>query len=177
VQILHAGDIVRARRRTWRIVDVGTGSGCMAIAIAKERPRALVTATDVSAAALAIARENAARLGVADRIAFVETPLLTGLDGPFDLLVSNLPYVPRGARPALSPDVRDYEPSVALFAGEDGLDVVHKLVAAARRALARFVPDGPGADADAAAWRTWHEQHEAALFFSDWGGYRWYVAP
>jgi len=123
--------------RTWRIVDVGTGSGCMAIAIAKERPRALVTATDVSAAALAIARENAARLGVADRIAFVETPLLTGLDGPFDLLVSNLPYVPRGARPALSPDVRDYEPETALYGdGADGLGTVRTLLASAGPHLA-----------------------------------------
>ena len=95
-----------------RVVDVGTGSGAIALAIADEQPGALVTATDVSADALALARENAERLGLA--VELVETSLLDGLDGPFDLVVSNPPYVARAELDALQPEVRDWEPRVAL---------------------------------------------------------------
>jgi release factor glutamine methyltransferase len=114
-----------------RVADIGTGSGCLAVAIARERPLAHVTATDVSAAALAVARRNATRHGVADRVRFAETDLLDGIDGPFDLIVSNPPYVAEADRPALPPEVRDYEPAGALFAGPDGLAVIGRLVTAA----------------------------------------------
>lgn len=95
-----------------RVVDVGTGSGAIALAIAQERPDAIITATDISPDALALARENAERLELA--VAFVETDLLETLDGPFDLVVSNPPYVLEEEIAALQPEVRDFEPRVAL---------------------------------------------------------------
>jgi release factor glutamine methyltransferase len=95
-----------------RVVDVGTGSGAIALALADERPHARVTATDVSPDALALARENAARLGLA--IELVETSLLDGLDGPFDLVVANPPYVAERELGALEPEVREWEPRGAL---------------------------------------------------------------
>jgi release factor glutamine methyltransferase len=121
------------------IVDVGTGSGCLAVALAREIPRARVTATDLSAYALNVARRNAARHNVLERITFVETSFLDGIDGPVDVIVSNPPYVPSGAEPALTPEIRDYEPRVAVFAGEDGLDGLRSVVAAA---AAKLVPGG-----------------------------------
>jgi release factor glutamine methyltransferase len=114
-----------------RIADVCTGSGCIAAALARERPAARVTATDVSAAALEVAQRNIDRLQVADRIELVLADLLAGVSGPFDLIVSNPPYVPATARPSLQPEVRDHEPGIALFGGEDGLAIVAKLAAAA----------------------------------------------
>jgi release factor glutamine methyltransferase len=95
-----------------RVVDVGTGGGAIALAVADEHPGALVTATDVSPDALELARENAARLEL--RVVFVETSLLDGLDGPFDLVVSNPPYVDADEIDALQPEVRDWEPRLAL---------------------------------------------------------------
>jgi release factor glutamine methyltransferase len=119
------------------VCDVGTGSGCLAIAIAHERPLARVTATDLSADALAVARRNAERHGVMERLRFVHADLLNGVPGPFDLIVSNPPYVPARDRATLQPEVRNYEPQSALFAGADGLDVIVKLVDAATERLAR----------------------------------------
>jgi release factor glutamine methyltransferase len=95
-----------------RVVDVGTGSGAIALAIAQECPPARVTATDVSPAALALALENADRLGLA--VAFVETSLLDGIDGPLDLVVSNPPYVDADEVDDLPSEVRDWEPRLAL---------------------------------------------------------------
>jgi release factor glutamine methyltransferase len=118
------------------IADVGTGSACLAVALAKERPQAVVTATDVSAEALHVARRNAARHGVADRIRFIETDVLEGVEGPFDLIVANPPYVPARDRATLQPDVRDYEPPLALFAGDDGLAIIRTLLAQAAGRLA-----------------------------------------
>jgi release factor glutamine methyltransferase len=109
--------------------DLCTGSGCIAIALAVERAGWTVTATDVSADALAVASLNARRHGVAERVRLVEGDLLGGLHGSFDLIVSNPPYVADVQRSALPPEVRDHEPAVALFAGPDGLDVVRRLVA------------------------------------------------
>ena len=119
------------RAGRWAIADVGTGSGCLAIALARELPRARVTATDICPDALAVARRNAARHGVADRLAFHHTDLLDGLPGPFDLIASNPPYVPDAAIDTLAPEVRDHEPATALQGGPDGLDTVRRLVAAA----------------------------------------------
>jgi release factor glutamine methyltransferase len=95
-----------------RVVDVGTGSGAIALAIAQERPGARVTATDVSADALALARENAERLGL--EVELVETSLLDGLAGPFELVVSNPPYVLVAEAETLQPEVRDWEPRGAV---------------------------------------------------------------
>jgi release factor glutamine methyltransferase len=111
-----------------RIADIGTGSGCLAVTLALERPAASVTATDVSMEALAVARVNAARLNA--RVDFRLGSLLAGAAGPFDLIVSNPPYVAERDRASIPREVRDFEPSVALFAGEDGLDVIRELVPA-----------------------------------------------
>jgi release factor glutamine methyltransferase len=120
-----------------RIVDVGTGSGAIAIALAQKVPRAGIIATDISASALAIARENAKRNGVAERIRFVEGDLLAPVAGErFDFVVSNPPYVAESDRVMLSVEVREYEPPTALFAGEDGLRIYRRLIPAAWDALA-----------------------------------------
>jgi release factor glutamine methyltransferase len=116
------------------VLDLGTGSGCLAITLALEHPAARIIATDVSADALAIARANAARLG-ADRVEFIESLLIPPGLPPLDLIVTNPPYVPERDRESLSPDVRDFEPALALFAGEDGLDVIRVLLPQARAAL------------------------------------------
>jgi release factor glutamine methyltransferase len=114
---------------TIRIADVCTGSGCVAIALACERRGARVTATDISAEALLVARRNAERLQVESRVTFAETDLLAGIAGPFDLIVSNPPYVPEQNRATLQQEVREYEPPVALFAGNDGLSAIRRLAA------------------------------------------------
>lgn len=117
-----------------RIADVCTGSGILAVTLACERPRVEVVAADVSAEALAVARRNAAAHRVADRIAFVEGDLLLPAPGPFDIIVANPPYVPARDAATLAPDVRGFEPGLALFGGDDGLAIVRRLVvqAAAR---------------------------------------------
>lgn len=109
-----------------RVVDVGTGSGAIALALADERPDLDVTATDIDEDALAVARENARRLGL--EVAFAVGDLLGGVDGPFDAVLANPPYIPDGDRPTLPPDVREHEPPRALFAGPDGLDVHRRLI-------------------------------------------------
>lgn len=115
-----------------RVVDVGTGSGAIALALADERPDLEVLATEVSAGALAVARANAARLGLA--VEFLEGDLLEPVSGGVDAVVSNPPYVAAGER--LAPEL-GYEPVEALYGGDDGLDVYRRLVPAAARA--RFV--------------------------------------
>jgi release factor glutamine methyltransferase len=118
------------------IIDAGTGSGCLAVALATEFPRAAVVATDISGAALAVARRNAARHGVDARIRFQETDLLTGVDLRASLIVSNPPYVASGDEPALMPEVGKFEPHVALFGGRDGLDMFRRLLPMAAESLA-----------------------------------------
>ena len=110
------------------VVDAGTGSGCLAVALAVERPDIRLIATDISRPALMIARRNASRHGVANRIRFVETSFVDGLRGSPAVLVSNPPYVPSIVAPALSPEVRDYEPEVAILSGIDGLTGIRVLV-------------------------------------------------
>jgi release factor glutamine methyltransferase len=122
-----------------RVADVGTGSGILAVTIACERPRAHVVAIDISAEALAVARENTRAHEVAARVACVRGDLLESLSGPFDVIVANPPYVPERDAPGLAPDVRDHEPALALFGGDDGLAVIRRL---ARQAAARLVPAG-----------------------------------
>jgi len=121
-----------------RIADIGTGSGILAVTLAAELPAATVVATDLSAAALDVARENASRIGVGGRITFVNTSYLDAADGLFDLVVANPPYVRDGDKPALSRDVR-HEPEVALFGGPDGLRDVGGVLDAA---VAKLKPGG-----------------------------------
>jgi release factor glutamine methyltransferase len=121
------------------IVDVGTGSGCLAVALAREIPGARVVATDVSSHALAVARRNAARHGVIDRMTFIETSFLAGFQETADLIVSNPPYVPAVSAPGLTPEVRDYEPGVAVFGGEDGLDGLRSVL---DQASVKLAPGG-----------------------------------
>ncbi|MCC6222847.1 MAG: peptide chain release factor N(5)-glutamine methyltransferase [Thermoleophilia bacterium] len=97
-----------------RVLDVGTGSGAIALALASERSDARVVATDVSAAALAVAAENRSRLGLAERVELVQGDLAAGQEGPFDLVVSNPPYVLSADLGELDPEVRDFEPRLAL---------------------------------------------------------------
>ena len=111
-----------------RVADIGTGSGCIAVSVAAERPNVHVVATDISRAALDVARRNADRVGVAPRIEFVECAYLSGTSGPFDFILSNPPYVTDREYEDLAPEVREYEPATALKAGEDGLrDIVQIL--------------------------------------------------
>jgi release factor glutamine methyltransferase len=108
----HAGDA--------RIADIGTGSGCVAIAVAVDAPTCRVVGSDVSDEALVVARANAIRHGVADRVEFISTSYLDGVDGMFDLITANPPYVKDGDKPAISRVTR-HEPDVALFGGTEGL--------------------------------------------------------
>jgi release factor glutamine methyltransferase len=120
-----------------RVVDVGTGSGCLAVALALELPDAHVVALDLSRAALDVAAANARRHGVDRRIHLVRGETLEAIRGPLDLIVSNPPYVPIDT--PLPPEVANYEPHAALFAGPDGLDVLRPLI---RGAAARLAPGG-----------------------------------
>ena len=118
-----------------RIVDVGTGSGCIALALAKELPYAEIHATDISPAALEIARANAARLQLESRIRFHQTDLLRGLDPGFDFIVSNPPYVGESEADQVQLEVRRHEPRNAVFAGKTGLEVIKRLIPQARESL------------------------------------------
>jgi release factor glutamine methyltransferase len=152
---LRAGRPQKTNGDGFLIADIGTGSGCLAIALAKELPAATVYATDISAAALAVARRNAVRHGVANRIHFLESDLSrplasdfssarsaldakatsTDYDGPresgFDLIVSNPPYIPARDANTLAREVRDHEPAIALYGGEEGYELYAGLIALA----------------------------------------------
>jgi release factor glutamine methyltransferase len=165
---LAVREIRAGRKRTLtgeglQLIDVGTGSGCIAIALAKELPGAQIVATDISVAALAVARRNATRYAVAGRILFRESNLLDGLtvgaryivplqpnlpknpegESPFaihdfsafDLIVSNPPYIGRNEKETLQREVRDYEPEFALYGGEEGYELYAELIAQAARHL------------------------------------------
>jgi release factor glutamine methyltransferase len=110
------------------VADLCTGSGCVAVALATAITGVSLIATDISEAALEVARRNAARHGVADRIEFCCADLLAGLPGPFDLIACNPPYVADRDKRGLQPEVRDYEPEVALFGGADGFHILERLV-------------------------------------------------
>jgi release factor glutamine methyltransferase len=124
---------------TPRVVDVGTGSGCIALALAQQLPGAEVHATDISSAALAIARANAARHQLANRIQFHQTDLLEGMNPSFDFVVSNPPYVGESEAEQVQLEVRKFEPRNAVFAGPTGVEVVARLIP---QAYAALVPGG-----------------------------------
>jgi release factor glutamine methyltransferase len=137
--------------RTFRLADIGTGSGAIAIALAVHLPQARITAVDLSPPALAVAEGNARAHNVGHRIRFLQSDLLAALHhgsaaaepaselAPtselFDAIVSNPPYIPESERPTLHPQVRDHEPSTALFAGESGLEIYRRLIPEAYAAL------------------------------------------
>jgi release factor glutamine methyltransferase len=140
--------------RAGRVVDVGTGSGCIALALASSVPGIAVTGVDLSAEALALAGENLARTGLAGRVTFAMSDLLAGVEGPLDLVVANLPYIPGGELPALQPEVR-CDPASALDGGHDGLEIIRRLLSQLpgklkpRGRLALEI--GPGQDASLGA--------------------------
>jgi release factor glutamine methyltransferase len=130
--------------RPERVLDVGTGSGAIALAVADELPAVEVVATDTSPAALEVARANAQRLGLAERVRFVEGTFPDEGDG-FDLILANLPYVPERDWPVLQPEVTRHEPREALLAGPDGLDAYRALIPACSGHLRRYAEQMTGA--------------------------------
>jgi release factor glutamine methyltransferase len=125
------------QRKPQKIVDVGTGSGCVAVALASRLPTAEIWALDVSEEALEIAKSNAARYGVEKKVRFLQSDLLQKLPDSFtaDAIVSNPPYIASGDLAKLPKEVKDFEPVRALVAGEDGLEAIHRLAMDARRVL------------------------------------------
>ncbi len=135
------------RAHPFRLLDVGTGSGCIAIGLAHHLPHAAVVAIEPSADALAVARENAAFLGVAERIEWLNAPFpeaVVDRAEEFEAVVSNPPYISEGELAALQPEVRDWEPRTALTAGPEGLELIHDLVSHAPRLLRPTVGGGTG---------------------------------
>ncbi len=133
------GQIASRSQEPVLVADVGTGSGAIAIAVAVNAPRSRVYAVDISPEALAVARENVRRLDGDGRVTLLLGDLLTPLPQPVDLIVANLPYIPAKVMETLDPDVRDYEPSMALAGGELGLQQIQRLLEQAPRFLK---PDG-----------------------------------
>jgi release factor glutamine methyltransferase len=136
------------RMEKLRILDIGTGSGALLLALLRELPNATGTGTDISTGALKVARENAARCGVEGRCTFVACDIASVVEGPFDLLVSNPPYIAHDEITSLAPEVKDYDPTVALDGGNDGLAAYRAIAADAKRLLApgarMFVELGAG---------------------------------
>ncbi len=132
-------ELARGQQRP-RIVDVGTGSGCIALALATELPEAEISALDISADALEMAKANAARLQLASRVRFERSDLLESLlsageSGRFDFVVSNPPYVPENEPEKVQREVREFEPRVAVFAGPEGMAAYERLIPQAAQAL------------------------------------------
>jgi release factor glutamine methyltransferase len=122
-----------------RVLDIGTGSGALLLALLKELPNATGVGTDISSAALEIARANAQRNGLAGRCGFIACNIADSAIGAFDIIVANPPYIRSGDLAGLEPEVRDYDPKIALDGGNDGLDGYRAIAAATKRLL---VPDG-----------------------------------
>jgi release factor glutamine methyltransferase len=136
VREIRAGRQPRLNGENVTLIDIGTGSGCIAITLAKELPVATVYATDISKAALEVARRNASRLGVSERIHFLESNLFDSISAPatadapllFDLVISNPPYVSLREAQSLPIEVREHEPHSALFGGEEGYELYGALI-------------------------------------------------
>lgn len=133
-ELLVESVLLRARRGA-SILDIGTGSGCIAITLQLERPDLRVIGSDISINALAVAQRNAETLGAG--VAFTCADLLEAFRGPLDAVVSNPPYIPAGDLPSLQTEVRDHEPRLALTSGTDGLDAIRRLLGSANRLLTR----------------------------------------
>jgi release factor glutamine methyltransferase len=123
------------------VVDVGTGSGCIAVALAVHTPKVMITAIEISPSALAVARRNVERHSVSQRVRLMVGDVLSPRPGPVDLIVSNPPYVPSGQCALLPPSVRDHEPGLALDGGPDGLAIVRQLLSQAPAVLRSPEPD------------------------------------
>jgi len=117
------------------VLDLGTGSGAIILSLLAERPQAMGVATDISAKALDIARRNAGRIGVADRVQFKESDWFDNINGRYDLIVSNPPYISAAEMKTLAPEVRDWEPRLALTPGGDGLEAYRRIAEGLRGAL------------------------------------------
>lgn len=128
-------EAVSDRSAPLRMLDIGTGSGAILLALLSELPNATGLATDISPAALAVARRNAERNGLGDRISFKQASWADGVEGPFDLVVSNPPYIASAVIETLEPEVKDHEPRLALDGGPDGLGPYPHLLAEAKRLL------------------------------------------
>ncbi|HJZ43919.1 MAG TPA: peptide chain release factor N(5)-glutamine methyltransferase [Hyphomicrobiaceae bacterium] len=132
-------ELVRSEGRTsapLRLLDVGTGSGCLLLTLLCELPLATGVGTDINQSALQVARANACRLGVAERAAWLVADALDGIAGNFDILVANPPYVRSGEIAALEPEVRDFDPVAALDGGADGLNLYRRIAAGIRTVVA-----------------------------------------
>jgi len=138
--------------RPIRILDIGTGTGCLLLTLLAELPMASGLGTDVSAEALDTAARNAVSLGLAERATFARHDVLGGVEGPFDLVISNPPYIATAEVAGLSPEVRDFDPIAALDGGEDGLGIYRRIAAGLDRILTGWVVLEVGASqADAVA--------------------------
>jgi release factor glutamine methyltransferase len=139
------------RMERLRILDIGTGSGALLLALLRELPNATGIGTDISTGALKVARENAARCGLEGRCTFLVCDIASVVEGPFDLLVSNPPYIAHDEITSLAPEVKNYDPTVALDGGDDGLAAYRAIAADAKRLLApgarMFVELGAGQEA------------------------------
>lgn len=124
------------RGKPIRILDIGTGSGCILLTLLGELGRATGVGTDISEGALATAGRNAARLGLEARVAWQRADLIDGIEGRFDLVVSNPPYIPSGDIAGLAPEVRGFDPHRALDGGSDGLDFYRRITSGIAGALA-----------------------------------------
>ncbi|MGE5379982.1 MAG: peptide chain release factor N(5)-glutamine methyltransferase [Methylocystaceae bacterium] len=127
VLVERAINIVKEKGFT-RVIDVGTGSGAIALSLAHYLPDLMIQAADISEDALAVARINAGNLGLEGQVQFLHSDLLTQVAGTFELIIANLPYVPTRMRDQISVSVREYEPGLALWAGEDGLDIYRQFI-------------------------------------------------
>jgi release factor glutamine methyltransferase len=179
--VLQWVDESGGRQRPLSIIDVGTGSGCILITLLAEMSNATGLATDLSPGALAIARANATRHGVVARARFTEARSLNGIDGPFDVLASNPPYIPTTDIPDLDPGVREYDPRLALDGGPDGLSVYRDIAARAGAVVPSgliALEVGAGQAADVAQILTKSVENRAALPWTrtDLGGHARTVA-
>jgi release factor glutamine methyltransferase len=162
----------KIENRNSKILDVGTGSGVIALSLAAKFPEAKIAATDVSDDALGLARENAERLGLADRVEFLRTDLLLYVNDVYDLIVANLPYVAAGDRSTLSREVL-HDPDLALFGGERGDEIICRLIEAAPSYLAPggllALEVGLGQADDLAAFMAEKKYHDISSQ-ADYGG-------
>jgi len=178
--VLHLIAEEGLRDRPLRLLDVGTGTGCIAITLLAEMPFAWAVATDISTEALLVARRNAVRHAVADRVSFVKADLISGVEGPFDLAVSNPPYIRTAEIESLAREVRCYDPRAALDGGVDGLNFYWRIAADVPRVVSDgwiVVEVGAGQANDVAAITAGpSRQAQPPRRFMDLGGHERVVA-